>query len=96
MKSFLILVIDDKVIEPIILIPLPSKQCNEGWTYLNNGKDWSCSCSEGLDQSPIDLPDPRNAISSPVMPLFKYEEVSAKSKITTLDGELKAEKIISK
>jgi carbonic anhydrase len=85
------IVIDDKVIQPIILIPLPSKECNEGWTYLNKGKDWSCGCSEGSEQSPIDLPDPRNAISSPVMPLFQYDEVSAKSKITTLDGELKAE-----
>ncbi len=88
------MVIEDKVIQPIILIPLPGQQCNENWTYMNNGKDWVCSCKEGLEQSPIDLPEMKSAISSPVTPLFHYEEVAAMSKITTLDGELKAEEYL--
>lgn len=87
-------VIDDKVIQPIILIPLPGTTCNENWNYLNNGKDWSCTCKEGIEQSPIDLPDPKTAISSPVTPVFHYEEVAAKSKITTLEGELKAQEYL--
>ena len=87
-------VIDDKVLQPIILIPLPGTTCNENWNYMNNGKDWSCTCKEGLEQSPIDLPDTKAAISSPVSPVFHYEEVAAKSKITTIDGELKAQEYL--
>ena len=88
------LVLEDKVIQPIILIPLPSKQCNEKWDYRNSGNDWECTCKSGTEQSPIDLPEKTKAIQSPVTPLFQYEEVSAKSSISTIDGELKAEEYI--
>lgn len=87
-------IIEDKVIQPIILIPLPSKTCNQNWNYLNNGKDWECTCKEGVEQSPINLPEQSRAVLSPVTPLFKYEEVHAKSTVTTIDGELKAKEYI--
>jgi carbonic anhydrase len=87
-------VIDEKTIQPIILIPLPSKKCNEGWNYLNQGKDWECICSEGFEQSPIDLPSESSVVTSPVAPLFEYEEVLAKSPLTSLDGQVKSEEYI--
>lgn len=80
--------------EAMILVPLPSKVCNDNWNYQNHGEDWECQCKEGLVQSPIDLPDPKEAILSPVTPLFQFDEVSAKSTITTIDGEIKANEYI--
>ena len=82
--------IENRVIEPIIVIPLPSKDCNENWDYTTKGKNWECLCSEGVEQSPIDIPDRSETVDSPITPLFTFEPITAKSKITTLDGELKA------
>jgi len=45
--------------QPVIMIPIPSPFCNEKWNYNTHGLDWNCKCSEGLAQSPIDLPDPQ-------------------------------------
>lgn len=42
--------------KPVILIPLPSKSCNENWNYDDHGANWECKCAEGLEQAPIDLP----------------------------------------
>jgi carbonic anhydrase len=81
-------IIEQKSMMPIILIPTPSKQCSQDWTYLNNGKDWECICIEGKEQSPVDLANP---VESPVAPLFQYEEVLAKTELTTLDGQLKGD-----
>ena len=49
------LIINEKRIvkEPMILIPLPSPVCNEDWNYGN--KNWNCKCSEGFEQSPINV-----------------------------------------
>ena len=87
-------VIEEKIIQPIILIPLPSKKCNTGWSYNNHGSDLTCTCSEGKEQSPIDLPNPSKAVDSPVAPLFQYEEVQAKSPLTSLDGQVISEQYI--
>jgi carbonic anhydrase len=87
-------VIEEKDIQPIILIPLPSKKCNHQWSYSNHGADWECTCSDGMEQSPIDLPDPKKAVASPISPLFQYEEVLAKSPITSIDGQVKSEEYI--
>ncbi len=35
------------IVQPVMLIPLPSKKCNEKWTYLKHGRDWECKCIEG-------------------------------------------------
>ena len=82
-------VIERNITQPIIIIPTPSPFCNENWNYQRNGVDWNCDCEEGREQSPIDLPSRFTAIKSPVKPLFQYEEVSAISKVSTLDGQMK-------
>lgn len=69
-----IVVEDEEVTDPVILIPLPSKNCNENWNYLSSGKDWDCDCKEGKTQSPIDI-DTTAVQRSAVKPIFKYEEV---------------------
>lgn len=35
------------IIQPILMIPTPSRQCNDKWNYANHGRDWECKCSEG-------------------------------------------------
>ena len=86
--------IENIIKQPIILIPLPSRSCNEEWNYLNKGNDWECICSEGKEQSPIDLPPKELSIHSPIKPLFLYEEVQAKLQITSLDGQLRSQDFI--
>ena len=87
-------VIENIINQPIILIPLPSRTCNEDWNYLNKGQDWECTCSEGREQSPIDLPPKDKSIHSPIKPLFQYEEVQAKLDITSVDGQLRSTEFI--
>jgi len=62
---------DQNVTDPVILIPLPSKTCNDNWNYDSQGKDWNCDCSEGKLQSPIDI-DTGKITRSPVKPVFRY------------------------
>lgn len=83
-------IIDQNITQPILLIPQPSKQCNENWNYIKKGTDWECECVEGKEQSPIDLPSKENAIPSPVKPIFQYEEIGPKELITTKEGEKKS------
>jgi carbonic anhydrase len=85
-------IVEKNITQPIIIIPLPSRQCNEGWNYQLNGDDWECECAEGREQAPIDLPAKEAAIDSPVRPLFQYDEVSSSSKESTGDGQLKENK----
>lgn len=40
-------VVERKIVQPIILIPLPSPKCNDNWDYKLKGSDWNCECSEG-------------------------------------------------
>jgi len=63
------------LIKPVIMIPLPSKTCNENYNYDMKGSDWDCECSEGKAQSPIDLPPVEKSIESPVKPLFQFDEI---------------------
>jgi len=72
-------------VQPEVVIPLPSRDCNQFWNYNQNGKDWECICKEGVEQSPIDLPPITDAIDSPIKPLFEYKEISALSEYSTLD-----------
>lgn len=81
-------ILEKRVREPIIVIPTPSRHCNEAWNYQKQGEDWECGCSEGKEQSPIDLPLPEDAIDSPVRPLFTYNEIEAKSHFDTIDKQL--------
>ena len=88
-------VLTRKVTTPIILIPLPSKDCNESWDYGNKGADWECECKEGKEQSPINLPSKDQAIISPIKPIFTFNEVRPKSKKTTSSGQFKSTKILT-
>ena len=67
-------IIEKTITQPLIIIPQPSKMCNEKWDYSAKGQDWECQCSEGQQQSPINLPPSKNAISSSLKPIFEYEE----------------------
>jgi carbonic anhydrase len=68
--------IEKHVIKPIILIPIPSRFCNQDWNYQKNGEDWDCDCKDGREQTPINLPTIDKSIDSRVKPLFQYEEVA--------------------
>jgi len=46
----------NKVLQPVMIVPLPSPDCATDWNYDQHGADWVCRCNEGLEQSPIDLP----------------------------------------
>jgi carbonic anhydrase len=90
---------DDKIIEktitqPVIIIPQPSRMCNEKWDYSNKGRDWECVCREGKQQSPINLPPTDKAILSAIKPIFEYEEFDPVSKADFKDGLVKAGKPI--
>lgn len=78
-----------RVIQPLIIFPKPSRQCNENWNYAQKGRDWECDCIEGKEQSPIDLPKRDEALDSPISPLFHYFRVKAKIDEDTVDGLLR-------
>jgi carbonic anhydrase len=80
--------IEKTITQPIIVMPTPSKFCNEDWNYQKMGADWECDCAEGKEQSPIDLPTKENAIDSPVKPFFQYDKILMKSPVNTIEGYL--------
>jgi carbonic anhydrase len=82
-------VITKNIIQPVIIIPIPSPQCNENWNYQHLGRDWNCDCNEGKEQSPIDLPTIEKALDSPIRPMFEYEEVIVKSTLNTIEGQMR-------
>lgn len=51
------------IIKPIIVVPLPSMDCEKDWDYQLHGTDWHCRCETGKEQSPIDID------SSDILPL---------------------------
>lgn len=75
--------------QPVIVVPIPAKECNANWNYDLHGNDFECICKEGIEQSPIDIPEISNIIESPVTPYFEFRNVAAKSPISSIDGELK-------
>lgn len=75
-----------KVTQPIIIIPLPSRTCNEDFSYVNLGQDWECDC-KGPEQSPIDLPNTGAAVASPVKPFFQYQEVKSQTTKNSKTGQ---------
>jgi carbonic anhydrase len=79
---------ETKVTQPIILIPLPSEECNAKWNFLEQGEDWECDCKEGKEQSPIDI-NSYDAITSPVKPVFFYETAPFIIPNDSLDGYYK-------
>jgi carbonic anhydrase len=81
--------IEPEIYQPIIVIPIAAKECNYNWDYSLKGNDWECGCKEGAEQSPIDIPEISNVIESSVTPIFTFNPIAAKSKVTSIDGELK-------
>ena len=81
--------------QPIVMVPLPSPTCNFKWNYLQFGEDWVCTCKEGFQQSPVDLPEKSRAIDNPVRPVFKYDtEISSVNDESTVEGlQTKGEKL---
>jgi len=47
--------VQDKVIKPVIIVPLASPDCENDWDYQKHGADWKCRCEKGKEQSPIDI-----------------------------------------
>lgn len=86
-------VLTKKVTQPIILIPQPSKSCNESWDYSKKGEDWECECREGKEQSPIDLPSKGKTITTAAKPLFQYDEIFTTFQTTTAEGRVTTDKL---
>lgn len=74
------------ITKPLVIIPSSSPVCNEEWDYRQNGQNWECICEEGLEQSPIDLPRPKNATLAPIKPIFKYDAVSPDENNYSIDN----------
>jgi len=91
-------IIEEKeIIQPVIIVPLPSRFCNEDWNYQKQGADWECGCSEGHEQSPIDLPNKFDAIDSAISPSFFYNTMGADLvdiKNIKIEGTIKQESIL--
>lgn len=83
-------IIQKTITQPLIIIPQPSKQCNEKWDYSNKGRDWECECKEGQHQSPINLPLEKQAVKSSLKPVFEYEEFDPISPADFKDGLVKS------
>lgn len=81
--------LETQTYQPVIVVPIPAKECNINWDYSLKGNEWECGCQEGIEQSPIDIPEITNIIESPVTPYFTFKALEAKSILTTIDGELK-------
>lgn len=86
-------VLTKKVTQPIILVSQPNRMCNDQWDYSRGGSDWECTCKEGKEQSPIDLPKKEDAIGSPAKPLFQYDEVPKTRTVTTSEGLNKTQRL---
>ncbi len=82
-----------KVTQPIILVSQANKMCNEEWDYSKRGSDWECTCKEGKEQSPINLPNLTEAIESPAKPVFQYDEIPKERVVTTSEGLNKTQRL---
>lgn len=78
-------VVHKEKLQNVVIIPQSSRSCNEDWNYKNAGNDWECICKEGKNQSPIDLPDPISAVSTPASPYFEFTKVKSIADDNTLD-----------
>jgi carbonic anhydrase len=80
------------IIQPVVIIPVRSRYCNEGWGYGLGGADWECECSEGMQQSPIDI-KADEAILFENKTIFEFlvrvDENKSKLKIIAEDSILK-------
>lgn len=84
-------IVERRIEQPFIVIPVPQEYCNSKWDYEENGNNWQCLCKDGAEQSPIDLPPPNKAIdSSKSKPIFDYVVVGPLHTDSGLDGKVKS------
>lgn len=76
-------------IKKMFIIPKESPKCNANWNYKNHGSDWECICSEGINQSPINLPKPNRRMITKLKPLFLYDIIQPIAKENSIDGIMK-------
>jgi len=38
-----------KIVQPVMIVPLPAPNCATDWNYDVHGDDWVCRCNEGLE-----------------------------------------------
>jgi len=79
-------ILERKITQPFIIIPTAQEFCNAKWDFQNEGKEWRCICSDGLEQSPIDLPPTNLALESPRKPIFDYKITDKVHSITSNNG----------
>lgn len=79
----------NKKIKKMFIIPKESRRCNEDWNYQNGGSDWECTCSEGINQSPINLPRPIPRMVTRMKPMFLYDIIQPINKENSIDGVMK-------
>ena len=66
--------------QPIWLYSTPTPLCNERWNYQSHGKDWQCTCSDGLSQSPIKIKRSSENLRVLAIPaIFDFPSFSAKN-----------------
>merc|ERR1711957_785010 len=90
-KTPAVIVQTTEITSPIVIIPTPSKHCNEQWNYQKMAEDWDCDCKEGHEQSPIDLPKVADAIDSTIKPLMEYYPVKESGLDPTVDESIDKE-----
>merc|ERR1712222_167410 len=90
-KTPKVIVKTTEITSPVVIIPIPSKHCNENWNYQKFGQDWDCDCAEGKEQSPVDLPKVQDAIESTIKPLMEYAPVKESGLEQTVDESIDKE-----
>lgn len=78
-----------KAVKQMFIIPKESPKCNAQYNYQKKGEDWECICSEGFEQSPINLPKPNKKMISKIRPVFLYDIIEPISKVDSIDGVMK-------
>jgi hypothetical protein len=38
-----------KILQPLMIVPLPSPDCEKDWNYNFHGEEWVCRCNEGRE-----------------------------------------------
>lgn len=79
--------INNITIQPIILVPTATRECNNNWNYNESGEDWECTCKNGQNQSPINIPL-ADTVLSPTKPMFKFQKALKVIDIKASDGEV--------
>jgi carbonic anhydrase len=54
---------------------MASHYCNNNSNYAKHGTDWECTCKEGKEQSPINLPPTTKGVDNKIKHLFLYKFV---------------------